>query len=81
MIQSGGVVARYKCGLELLVPLRPLPKAKDTNTGLPLESDTPSSHVPYVKPMSGELEVTTVLDDSHHLLLGRRTSIQLRLLG
>jgi hypothetical protein len=82
MIQSSGVIARYTCGLELIVPLRPLPKAKDTDaTMIPVESDTPSSHVPYVKPISGELEVAVVPDDSHRLLLGRRTIIRFRMLG
>ncbi|KAJ8583277.1 hypothetical protein M405DRAFT_519957 [Rhizopogon salebrosus TDB-379] len=81
VVQSGGVVARYNCALELIVPLRPLPKAKDTGTTMSPESDTSSSQVPYMKPMSGELEVAVVSDDSHRLLLGRRTIIRFRMLG
>jgi hypothetical protein len=81
VVQSGGVVARYNCALELIVPLRPLPKAKDTGTTMSPESDTSSFQVPYMKPMSGELEVAIVPSDSHRLLLGRRTIIRFRMLG
>lgn len=75
---------RYKCALELITPLRPLPKtmdSKDTNTSTPSESDTSSSHVPYMKSLSGELEVAVVPDDSHSILLGRRTIIRFQMLG
>ncbi|KAG0708508.1 hypothetical protein DFH29DRAFT_795033 [Suillus ampliporus] len=84
IIKSGGVIMRYKCGLELIVPLRPLPKAtdsKDSDTPTPSENDTSSSHVPYVKSVFGELEVAVVPDDSHRFLLGRRTIIRFRMLG
>ena len=84
MIESGGFIARYNCALELIVPLRPLLEAKDlkdTDTPRSSKSDTSLSHVPYMKPMSGELEVAVVPDDSHRLLLGRRTVIRFRMLG
>lgn len=83
-INSGGVIMRYKCALELTIPLRPLPKtadSKDTDTSTPSESDTSSSHVPYMKSVSGELEVAVVPDDSHGILVGRRTIIRFRMLG
>ncbi|KAG1856053.1 hypothetical protein DFJ58DRAFT_345973 [Suillus subalutaceus] len=83
-IKTGGVIVRYKCALELTIPLRPLPKttdSKDTNTSIPSESDTSSSHVPYMKSVFGELEVAIVPDDSHSILLGRRTIIRFRMLG
>ncbi|KAG1782118.1 hypothetical protein EV702DRAFT_1069736 [Suillus placidus] len=86
IIKSGGMIMRYKCALELIIPLRPLPKttpSKDTDISAPRasESDTSSSHVPYKKPVFGELEVAVVPDDSHSILLGRRTIIRFRMLG
>ncbi|OJA09017.1 hypothetical protein AZE42_07389 [Rhizopogon vesiculosus] len=81
VIQSGGVIARYKCALELIVPLRPLPKERDSKDTDTPDSSTSSSHVPYMKPMSGELEVAVVPDDSHRLLLGQRTITRFRMLG
>ncbi|KAG2113584.1 uncharacterized protein F5147DRAFT_681827 [Suillus discolor] len=84
IIKSGGVIMRYKCALELITPLRPLPKtmdSKNTNTSTPSESDTSSSHVPYMKSLSGELEVAVVPDNSHSILLGRRTIIRFQMLG
>ncbi|KAG1734576.1 hypothetical protein EDB19DRAFT_1140568 [Suillus lakei] len=83
-IKSGGVIMRYKCALELIVPLRPLSNttdSKDTETSTPSESDTSSPHVPYRKPVLGELEVAVIPDDSHSILLGRRTIIRFRMLG
>ncbi|OAX36277.1 hypothetical protein K503DRAFT_314871 [Rhizopogon vinicolor AM-OR11-026] len=81
VIQSGGFIARYDCTLELIVPLRPLPKGKDSKDTDTSESSMSTSHVPYMKPMSGELEVAVVPDDSHRLLLGQRTIIRFRMLG
>lgn len=83
-IKTGGVIVRYKCALELIIPLRPLPKtadSKDTNTSTPSESVTSSSHVPYMKSVFGELEVAIIPDDSHSILVGRRTIIRFRMLG
>ncbi|KAG2155207.1 uncharacterized protein EDB93DRAFT_90735 [Suillus bovinus] len=76
IIKSGGVIIRYKCALELIVPLRPLPNTMDSK-----DTDTSRSHVPYMKSVSGELEVAVVPDDSHSTLLGRRTIIRFRMLG
>ncbi|KAG2148978.1 hypothetical protein DEU56DRAFT_87866 [Suillus clintonianus] len=83
-IKSGGVIMRYKCALELIVPLRALPKiteSKDTDPSRPSQSDTSSPHVPYIKPAFGELEVAVVPDNSHRILQGRRTIIRFRMLG
>ncbi|KAG1727766.1 uncharacterized protein EDB91DRAFT_1163173 [Suillus paluster] len=81
IIKSGGVIMRYKCALELIVPLRPLPNSTDNGAPTPSEGDTSSSHVPYMKPVFGELEVAIIPDDSHRSLLGRRTIIRFRMLG
>lgn len=84
IIKSGGVIMRYKCTLELIVPLRPLSKttdSKDTHSSTPSANDSSSSYVPYMKSVSGELEVAVVPDNSHSALLGRRTIIQFRMLG
>jgi hypothetical protein len=67
---------RYKCALELIVPLRPLSKTTDSNG-----TNTSLSHVPYMKPVFGELEVAVVPDDSHCILVGRRTIIRFRMLS
>lgn len=75
IIKSGGVIMRYKCTLELIT-LRPLPKTTDSK-----DTNTSSSHVPYMKPVFGELEVAVVPDDSHNILVGRRTIIRFRMLG
>ncbi|KAG2749328.1 hypothetical protein P692DRAFT_201839849 [Suillus brevipes Sb2] len=76
IIKSGGVIMRYKCALELIIPLHPLPKTTDSK-----DINTSSSHVPYMKPVCGELEVAVVPDDSHNILVGRRTIIRFRMLG
>ncbi|KAG2073788.1 hypothetical protein BDR04DRAFT_276891 [Suillus decipiens] len=84
IIKSGGVIMRYKCTLELIVPLRPLSKtthSKDTHSSTLSANDTSSSHVPYMKSVFGELEVAVVPDNSHSYLLGRRTIIRFRMLG
>jgi hypothetical protein len=67
---------RYKCALELIIPLHPLPKTTDSK-----DINTSSSHAPYMKPVCGELEVAVVPDDSHNILVGRRTIIRFRMLG
>lgn len=76
IIKSGGVIMRYKCALELIIPFHPLPKTTDSK-----DINTSSSHVPYMKPVCGELEVAVVPDDSHNILVGRRTIIRFRMLG
>ncbi|KAH7886791.1 hypothetical protein F5I97DRAFT_1050631 [Phlebopus sp. FC_14] len=86
-INTGGILMRFTCSLELIAPLRPLPfyslkqdSSSDANA-LKYDRDSPPSHIPLVKPMSGDLEVAIVPDNTHRLFIGQRAIIRFRMLG
>ncbi|KAH7921340.1 hypothetical protein BV22DRAFT_737704 [Leucogyrophana mollusca] len=81
-IKTGGIIMRFSCALEMIVPLRPLslplPDCAAAACDKPPE-DAPQT--PYTKGMTGELEVAVVPDNSHRLFIGQRTIIRFRMLG
>ncbi|KIJ67420.1 hypothetical protein HYDPIDRAFT_84648, partial [Hydnomerulius pinastri MD-312] len=89
-INTGGIIMRFTCPLELIAPLRPLHMSTRQNNPSPSSQDSEpteskenkaTSPVPLIKTFSGELEVAIVPDNSHRLFHGQRTIIRYRMLG